>query len=272
MESGATITQDMITSARNPKIKFIRDLLAHSKTRRELKAFVVEGVRLVEEALQSGWEAQLVLHTDDLPLRGQAVVRGFTERGAVSEVISPQALKAVSDTEAPQGILAVLSMRSLPMPTTPDYILILDGLRDPGNMGTILRTAAAAGVQAVVLPPGATDPFAPKVVRSAMGAHFRLPIQIVSWPEIRAYVKPSGEGIPLVIYLADSTGGVAYTQADFRSPLALIVGGEAEGAGVEAQLLADARVHISMPGEAESLNAAVAAAILMFEVVHQRLR
>jgi len=272
MESGATITQDMITSARNHKIQLVRDLLAHPKARRELKAFVVEGVRLVEEALQSGWEAQLVLHIDDLPVRGQAAVRDFTERGAVTQAISPQVLKAVSDTETPQGILAVLSMRSLPMPTTPDYILILDGLRDPGNMGTILRTAAAAGVQAVLLPPGATDPFAPKVVRSAMGAHFRLPIQILSWLEIRAYVKPSGKGIPLVIYLADSMGGMAYTQADFHSPLALIVGGEAEGAGVEAQSLADARVHISMLGEAESLNAAVAASILMFEVVRQRVR
>jgi TrmH family RNA methyltransferase len=262
----------MITSARNPKIQQIRDLLTHPKARREMQAFVVEGVRLVEEALQSGWEAQWVLYTDDLPPRGQAVVQGFAARGAVTEVISPQVLKAVSDTETPQGILAVLRMRSLPMPPVPDFFLILDGLRDPGNMGTILRTAVAAGVQAVLLPRGATDPFAPKVVRSAMGAHFRMPVHILSWAEIHACVKPSGKGTPLMVYLADSSGGSAYTQTDFRAPLALIVGGEAEGAGVEARSLADARVHISLPGEAESLNAAIAAAILMFEVVRQRVR
>jgi len=262
----------MITSASNPKIRQIRDLLNHPKARREMQAFVVEGVRLVEEALQSGWEAKWVLHTNDLPPRGQAVVQSFAARGAITEVISPQVLKAVSDTETPQGILAVLGMRSLPIPPAPDFILILDGLRDPGNMGTILRTAAAAGVQAVLLPRGATDPFAPKVVRSAMGAHFRIPVNIQSWPEIHAYVKPSGKGVPLLVYMADSSDGLAYTQADFRAPLALIVGGEAEGAGVEAQSLADARVHISMPGEAESLNAAIAAAILMFEVVRQRGR
>jgi TrmH family RNA methyltransferase len=262
----------MITSTRNPKIQLIRDLLAHPKARRESQSFVVEGVRLVEEALQSGWEAQWVLHTENLPPRGQAAVQGLAAQGAVTEAISPQVLKAISDTETPQGILAVLRMRSLPMPSNPDFILILDGLRDPGNMGTILRTAAAAGVQAVLLPRGATDPFAPKVVRSAMGAHFRMPIQILSWEEIHAYVKTEAQGIPMAVYLADSSGGQNYTQIDFRSPLVLIVGGEAEGAGVEARTLAEACVHISMPGQVESLNAAVAAAILMFEVVRQRKR
>jgi TrmH family RNA methyltransferase len=260
----------MITSPRNPKIQMIRDLLAHPKTRREMQAFVVEGVRLVEEALQSGWEALWVLHTSDLHSRGQAVVQGFADRGAAIEVITQQVLKAVSDTETPQGILAVLRMKSLPLPPDPSFILILDGLRDPGNMGTILRTCTAAGVQAVLLPRGSTDPFAPKVVRSAMGAQFRVPVQSLSWEDIHAYVKPASEGLPLVVYLADSSGGLIYTQADFRSPLALIMGSEAEGAGIEAQSLADARVHISMPGEAESLNAAIAAAILMFEVVRQR--
>ena len=260
----------MISSTRNPKIQTVRDLLAHAKARRERRAFVIEGVRLAEEALHSGWEAQWVLHTEDLTQRGQQVVQGFTARGAAIEVISEQVLKAVSDTETPQGILVVLGMKSLPLPATPDFVLILDGLRDPGNMGTVLRTAAAAGVQAVLLPRGATDPFAPKVVRSAMGAHFRMPIHILSWGEICAFVKPVGQGAPLAVYLADSSGGERYTQVDFRSPLALIVGGEAEGASDEAQSLSDLRVHISMPGKSESLNAAIAAAILMFEVVRQR--
>jgi TrmH family RNA methyltransferase len=133
-----------------------------------------------------------------------------------------------------------------------------------------LRTAAAARLQAVLLPPEAADPFAPKVVRSAMGAHFRLPIHSLGWAELRQYLRPAGQESRLRIYLADSSGGIPYTQADFRLPVALIVGGEAEGAGAEAQSLADGRVHIPMPGQAESLNAAVAAAILMFEVVRQR--
>jgi TrmH family RNA methyltransferase len=262
----------MITSTRNPKIQLARDLLAHSKARRENKAFVVEGVRLVEEALHCGWEAQWVLYTDDLPPRGQAAVQEFTARGAVTEPVSGQVLKAVSDTETPQGILAVLRARSLPLPPAPDFIIILDGLRDPGNMGTILRTAAAAGVQAVLLPPGATDPFAPKVVRSAMGAHFRMPVEMLSWADIISMVKPPGKDRSLAVYLADSSGGLEYSQVDYHPPLALIVGGEAEGAGVEAQSFADTRLHIPMPGEAESLNAAIAAAIILFEVVRQRAK
>jgi TrmH family RNA methyltransferase len=262
----------MITSTRNPKIQRVRDLLNHSKARRGNQAFVVEGVRLVEEAFRSGWEAQLVLYTEDIPLRGQEIVNGFIARGAEVELVTQQVLEAVSETETPQGLLAVLRMRSLPLPAAPDFILILDGLRDPGNMGTVLRTAEAAGVQAVLLPPGATDPYAPKVIRSGMGSHFRMPVQIMAWEEIRDIVKQPGGGRYLITYLADSSGGLDYTGADFRLPLALIVGGEAEGAGIEAQRLADDRVHISMPGEAESLNAAIAAAILMFEVVRQRTR
>jgi TrmH family RNA methyltransferase len=260
----------MITSTRNPTIQLVRDLLAHPKARREKGAFVIEGVRLAEEALQSGWETQTILYTENLPPRGQTVVQGFVAHGANAELVAPQVLKAVSDTDTPQGILAVLGLRTLPLPHSFDFILVLDEVRDPGNLGTILRTAAAARAQAVLLSRGTADPFAPKVVRSAMGAHFRMPVQTLSWPEIREFLKPPGKRTPLIVYLADSSGGLSYTRADFRSPLALIVGGEAEGAGVKAQYLADARIHISMPGEAESLNAAIAAGIMLFEVVRQR--
>jgi TrmH family RNA methyltransferase len=120
-------------------------------------------------------------------------------------------------------------------------------------------------VGGVLLPPGAADPFAPKVLRAGMGAHFRLPLLECSWEQITALVAP------LRIFLAAAGRGIAYTQADFRSPLALIVGGEAEGASPEAQRLAPRLVHIPMPGGGESLNAAAAAAVLLFEVVRQRL-
>jgi len=146
----------------------------------------------------------------------------------------------------------------------------LKALRDPGKLGTLLRTAAAAGAQALLLAPGCVDAFSPKVLRAAMGAHFRLPIRSLGWAELRAYLRPVGQERRLRTYLADSAGGLPHTHADFRAPLALIVGGEAEGAGAEGQSLAQSRVHIPMPGQAESLNAAVAAGILMFEVVRQR--
>jgi TrmH family RNA methyltransferase len=119
-------------------------------------------------------------------------------------------------------------------------------------------------VQAVFLPPETTDAFAPKVVRAGMGAHFRVPIYSLGWDEIRERVRGMN------VFLADAAGTQSCWQADFKSPLALIVGGEAEGASDEARKLANVVVNIPMPGKAESLNAAVAGSVLMFEVVRQR--
>jgi TrmH family RNA methyltransferase len=177
--------------------------------------------------------------------------------------VSEPLLNSISETENPQGILAVLNNSVLPIPQPLDFVLIADRIRDPGNLGTLLRTAAAAGVQAVLLPPGTTDAFAPKVVRAGMGAHFRLPIHSITWEEIRVVTKS------LKVCLADMQGSPCW-QTDFRLPLAIIVGGEAEGATEKARKLAEVSVSVPMPGRAESLNAGVAGAILMFEVVRQR--
>jgi RNA methyltransferase, TrmH family len=256
----------MITSAQNAKIKWVRALQTQAKDRHESKAFIVEGVRLVEEALAAHWEPQLVLYTAGLSERGQALVRAYADRSATLEEVTPAVLHSASDTQSPQGILVVLKQRCLPLPPRADFVFIPDGVRDPGNLGTMLRTAAAAGVQGVLLPPGAVDPFAPKVVRAAMGAHFRLPIQVMEWKAIAAVVMECG----LQTYLASAGDGQPHTLSDFRRPLALIIGGEAAGAGPEAARLAQVHVHIPMPGQIESLNAAAAAAILLFEVARQR--
>ena len=254
----------MITSTRNPKIKRIRSLQSSSRARRQEGVFVVEGVRLAEEALACGWPVELVLYVDELDERGQALLSGFATRDIPLEQVAPHVMRAASDTETPQGILVVLEQRFLPWPAALEFIFIPDRMRDPGNLGSMLRSAEAAGVDAVFLPPGTVDAFSPKVARAGMGAHFRLPIHPLSWEQIRTHL---GE---LQVYLADAGTGLPYTQADFRRPLALIVGGEASGAGVQAQGLATAKVHIPMPGGGESLNAAAAAGVLLFEVVRQR--
>jgi TrmH family RNA methyltransferase len=173
-------------------------------------------------------------------------------------------MQAASDTQTPQGLLAVLPITPRLLPTDPTFILILDQIRDPGNLGTILRTAAAAGADVLVLPPETADPYAPKVVRAAMGAHFRLPIHTLSWEELRTFTAP------LHIYLADAGGTVTHTKTDFTHPLALIIGGESHGASEEVKALNPTPIRIPMPGKTESLNAAIAAGILIFEVVRQR--
>ena len=285
----------MITSTHNPKLKLIRSLQGRAKERRDAGAFVVDGVRLVEEAVNSNWGFRLALYDEDLGERGMSQVEALKSRGVDCEMVSTSLMKSLSETETPQGILAVLELAQLPIPNYPNFILIPDQIRDPGNLGTLLRTAAAAGVQAVLLPPETTDAFAPKVLRSGMGAHFRLPIHSMSWDEIEHFIAGSeahltkqddanredsahlsersnlsGATHPrLQVFLADMDGQSCW-EADLRQPVALIIGNEADGASKSARKLANGKITIQMNGSVESLNAGVAGSVLMFEVVRQR--
>jgi len=150
-------------------------------------------------------------------------------------------------------------------PPKEGILLIVDRLRDPGNLGTILRSAWAAGVGQVVTTKGTVDIYSPKVVRGAMGAHFHLSLAPDKrWEEIEPLLEERQ------VLLADARGQVTYHEVDWSRPSALIVGGEAEGASEEAKRLAQKRVYIPMPGGAESLNAAVAASIILFEAARQQ--
>jgi TrmH family RNA methyltransferase len=255
----------MITSPQNPKLKLVRALQGRPKERQEAGAFLAEGVRLIEEALAANWPVRFALYSSGLSERGEALVARMNAVGLDVDEVSGDLLQAASETGTSQGILAVLELNALPLPDYPDFILIPDQIHDPGNLGTLIRTAAAAGAQAVFLPSETADAFAPKVVRAGMGAHFRLPVHSMEWDEIEQVCKLA----KLQVFLADMAGRPCW-ETDFREPLALIVGGEAEGASQQARELADASVKIPMPGEAESLNAGVAGAVLMFEVVRQR--
>ena len=261
-----------------------RALAGRPKERREAGAFLAEGVRLVEDAFAANWPFRFVLYSDDLSERGKKLVAKLEEKKVEIEKVESELLQSLSETETSQGILAVLEFTNLPITNSPNFILIPDAIRDPGNLGTLLRSADAAGVQAVLIPPETTDAFAPKVVRAGMGAHFRLPIQNMSWEEIQEFTSSphrssttspkskmdlgEAEG-GLKIFIADMDGQSCW-ETDFKSPLALVVGGEAEGASDEARKLANAFVKIPMAGKTESLNAAVAGSVLMFEVTRQR--
>ncbi len=253
----------MISSNQNPKIKLARALTGRPKERHEAQAFLAEGVRLVEEALEANWPFRFVLYSEELSGRGKALIGKLEANKIDAEKVESKLLQSFSETETSQGILAVLNHLPLTMPPSPNFILIPDSIRDPGNLGTLLRTADAAGVQAVWIPPETTDAFAPKAVRAGMGAHFRLPIQSLSWAEIREQTRG------LQLFIADMNGLPCW-DADFRQPLALLVGGEAEGASEQARTLANAFVKIPMVGGTESLNAAVAGSVLMVEVLRQR--
>jgi len=254
----------VITSISNPRIQWIRALQRRSQLRRKERAFVVEGTRLGEEALRAGFIPRLIVHGPQLDTRAANAVEGLARLGAPVLRISQRVLAACAATEAPQGLVAVVPIPEIPLPSRLTLALVADGLADPGNLGTLLRTALAAGVEAVFLSPGPVDAYNPKVVRGGMGAHFRLPILIE--PTEGLLRRFSG----MALWLAEPRGGLPYDQLAAHRPLALVVGGEARGPSQVWREKAAGSVSIPTAGGVESLNAAVAAAVLLFEIRRQR--
>lgn len=233
------------------------------KARRKHNAFVAEGARLLEDGLDSDLPIQFVLYKPNHSTRVDKALRLLPPSVPLFWVES-RLFDHLSDTETSQGVLAVFSMPEYTLEPDTDFILILDQLRDPGNMGTILRTAEAAGVQTVLLTEGTTDVWSPKVVRAGMGTHFRLPIISMDWLTLSSAVED------LQVLHADMDGDWAYWQTDFRKPTALLIGGEAEGISEHGKSIVTGSVRIPMAGSNESLNAAISAGILLFEVLRQR--
>jgi TrmH family RNA methyltransferase len=256
----------MITSRKNSKIQEIRNLIAKKSLRDENGLCVLEGTRLLAEAMQAAWQPKFGFYCASQQERISEMVQQLTEMGAEMEEVPLDLLSYVADTTNPQSLVVVFEQHSLPLPARPDFVLILDAIRDPGNLGTTLRTAAAAGVNLVILTEDCADPFSPKVLRSGMGAQFHLPILSQSIPEIKAYCEIH----KIQIFIADSNGGESCWKQNYRSPLAMVIGNEANGPSAEFQSPQTQNSLIPMPGGFESLNAAVAAGVLLFEVVRQR--
>ena len=256
----------MISSLTNSKVKLVRRLQTGRRARHREGKLVLEGARLVREALVADKPLDFVFYTAGWAKTpaGATLLDAVSRTGCLLSPVSDAVMASCADTNTPQGVLAVLPFPRFPLPAEPTFILVVDRLRIPGNLGTILRTAAAAGVELVILPPGNVDHFAPKVVRGGMGAHFRLPVLRLGWAETEARLAG------LDVWLAAAGKGTQYNEVDWTRPLALIVGGEARGASERAQGMATGRVLIPMPGGVESLNTAVAAGVLLFEVVRQR--
>jgi len=256
----------MIVSLKNDRVRLVRALQERRRVRQRERRFVIEGGHLCEEAARVGAIPHFVLYTakGQEERRTGPILDAWREAGVRCEEVSREVMAACSDTETPQGLLAVLPLPSLPLPSQPTLRLVLDRLRDPGNLGTILRAALAAGVDQVLMAPGTVDATNPKAVRAGMGAHFRLPLTAMRWDAIRRAVAGYR------VYLAAAAGALPYTEVDWTEPVVLIVGGETTGVGEHARALADAEVTIPMERGVESLNAAVATAVLLFEAVRQR--
>ncbi len=250
---------DVIRAAGNLAITFVRSLQRRDRRATE-RAFVVEGRLAVTDALTTGAVPRLVLVCDDTPEATAALPPDLRYRR-----VAPALFDRLSDVVTPQGVLAVFPFPDVPVPSvaTPLF-LILDRVRDPGNLGTLLRAAAGAGVDAVYLSAESVDPFNPKVVRAGMGAHFRLPIRPLD--EARADIVAR---CPVRV-VATAEAATTYDMVDWRQPAALIIGSEASGIGEAGRELATMSAAIPLAAGIESLNAGVAGAVILFEAARQR--
>lgn len=265
MDSG---TFDIIKSIHNPGIKRARSLLRR-KGRTEERAFLVEGVRAVTDMLAAGIEpTQLFVRAE---AEDEVILEGL-EVNCPVRLVTAEVLATLSDVPHPQGIIAEVpndAVSSTPMHDvwTKDLILVADGVRDPGNLGTLLRSAAGAGITQVLVTPNSVDPFNPKCVRSAMGAHFLVSLLQVTYDEAIEKL----EQVP-VIAIADAEGDINYDAVEWSESCAIIVGSEAFGPNAALYEIATAYVRIPLARNLESLNAGVAGSHLVLEAArHRRL-
>lgn len=257
----------MITSLLNAKVKYVRRLQTERRFRNREARYVVEGTRWLTELVAMARPVEMLFYTErwlETAVHAQ-ILQQLTDLGQSPPLpVTEEVMQAMSDTTTPAGVLAVLPMQPRSLPTNPSLLLVLDAINTPGNLGTMLRTAGAAGVDAVLLGPDCVDLYNPKVVRGSMGAHLRLPIHNQTWPEIAATVQG------MQVFVATVQAERAYTAVNWQQPSALIIGSEAAGASAAALQIAAGGITIPMHSATESLNAAMAAGIILYEAVRQR--
>lgn len=258
-----------ITSSHNETYKTYKSLLI-KKHRVQEGRFLVEGLRLIRHAMSRQWPLEdliLDMREADRPELRQLLDAAEAQRLPVT-LLEGELFEALSETVHSQGCLAVAKMPPLaPRVLEGQLLLALDQIRDPGNLGTILRTADAAGVNGVLLSKGCVDPFNEKVVRATMGSLFEVPLiqdadLCASLPELRA------RGYEIAVAVLENSQD--YATYDWTRPTVLVIGNEAQGIAKEIQSLATQRLSIPILGSAESLNAAIAAGVLVFEAARQR--
>lgn len=256
----------MITSTSNPQVKRLLQLQKKSKARMEENVFVVEGLRMFVEVPKERVEKVYISETLYNRKKLDLNLQNFSV-----EILSDSVFQHVSDTKTPQGILCVVrqekhileELLSVPNP----HFVVLDNLQDPGNLGTIVRTAEGAGVDAVFMSRDCVDIYNPKTIRSTMGSIYRMPILYVE-DIIMLLDEFRKKGI--CSYAAHLEGQHSYDEENYCGGTAILIGNEGNGLREEVSAKADIWVQIPMQGQVESLNAAIAAAVLMFEVSRQR--
>ena len=265
----------MITSMSNPQMKKVQQLLKKARTRREEGLFVAEGIKMFGEApkdrLQKVYAAASFAEKEEF----QKILKekGLENPGDKVEIVDDKVFKSLSDTVTPQGVLCLISMKDWSLEEILEgvknpLLMILEDLQDPGNLGTIIRTGEGAGITGVILSRTSVDVFNPKVIRSTMGSVYRVSVLYVDSieKEVLSVLKTHG----ITTYAAHLKGKNNYDQEDYGKGTAFFIGNEGNGLTDSLTACADTLIKIPMEGQVESLNAAMASGILMYEVARQR--
>lgn len=256
----------MINSTSNKQIKNLVQLLTKSKARREQQLFVVEGIRMYREVPQERLVKTYVSESFYAKEEHRALLKD-TE----VEIVSDRVFASTSDTKTPQGILCLVREKEYTMPELlrqkNPMLILLEDIQDPGNLGTIFRTAEAAGASGIIMSSKTADIYNPKTIRSTMGSVYRMPFMCVKdFGPVLEQLKRRN----IRTYAAHLQGSSEYTAQDYTKGCAFMIGNEGNGLSENLVKQADARVKIPMCGEVESLNAAVSTAVLIFEARRQR--
>lgn len=262
----------MISSTTNKQVKYVNALVKKAKSRREEDLFVAEGLRMCAEIPKERIKALYISESFQKHPECAALTAGVRQ----VEVVTDEVFRALSDTQTPQGILALVKQYHYTLDEvaktkaegqTAAHLMILERLQDPGNLGTILRAGEGAGVTGILMDANTADIYNPKVIRSTMGSILRVPFVYVD--DLKDALQTlKGKGIHL--YAAHLQGKNSYDQEDYRGDMGFLIGNEANGLSDEIAEQADTYIRIPMAGKVESLNAAVAASVLMFEAARQR--
>jgi len=261
---------NVITSPSNPAVRAARKLARPSARARAGGQFLLEGPEGIREALAAGHAPVMVLGTERAAARHGGVLNAARAAGSRVLLVAEPLLSGLAQTATPQGLLAVLPSvtRSLDgLPAAPRLVCVLAEVRDPGNAGTVIRTADAFGADAVATTSGSVDPQSPKAARAAAGSLFHLPVVAgVPWPDLRAALRERH----LRLVGADPHAPATVQAAPLDEPVALILGNEAHGLPAAVRDGLDLVVRVPLPGRAESLNLAAAAAVLLYETARQQ--
>ncbi|MFB2974079.1 TrmH family RNA methyltransferase [Aerosakkonema sp. BLCC-F183] len=258
----------MLTSLQNPLVKQIRKL-HQAKERHDRQVFLLEGTHLLSEACAVNYPLETVCCTPAWQERYPQLWQAVTERAQRIELVSPEVLKALATTVQPDGVVAIAPRSQLPTPVTPNpgLLLALETIQDPGNLGTTIRTAAAASAAGLWLSGDSVDLDHPKVLRASAGQWFRLPMAVSG--DLKVLVQDCQAGGMQVVATVPNAK-LTYWELDLRLPTLILLGNE--GAGLSADLVdrADKQVKIPLRQGVESLNVAIAAALILYEAERQK--